>query len=68
MDTIDEIVYGFLSVWGNDILLLCERSVKGEGIQLICLQFLENCILDFCEGSVWNSIQSKLLLFTVDFS
>lgn len=42
--------------------------MKDEGVRLTCLQFLENCILDFCEGTVWNNIQSKLLLFTVDFS
>lgn len=55
-------------MWQNVILFFCEWSVEGESIQLICLQFLENCMLDFCEHAVWNNISSKLLLFTVDFA
>lgn len=61
-------MYGLLNVWQNVILFLCEWSTEGESIQLICLQFLENCMLDFCEHTVWNNISSKLLLFTVDFA
>lgn len=61
-------MYELLNVWQNVILFLCEWSIEGESIQLICLQFLENCMLDFCEHAVWNNISSKLLLFTVDFA
>lgn len=55
-------------MWQNVILFLCEWSIEGESMQLIFLQFLENCMLDICEHAVWNSISSKLLLFTVDFA
>lgn len=61
-------MYGLLNVWQSVIIFLCEQSTEGESIQLICLQFLENCMLDFCEHTVWNNISSKLLLFTVDFA
>lgn len=59
---------GYSTCGKNVILFLCEWNIEAESIQLIWLQFLENCMLDFCEHAVWNNISSKLLLFTVDFA